>query len=272
MSKEKKNLLIVISSIFNFVMILILTFFYVKLQKKTNDLKKNIDKIPKEWPTEKPTENENTPDKNKVYEKKQQILGELEQDLNKQEVFFSEFFSNQDKIEIREKLKDIKEIIPTLRQIFEETEQDKKTKDTFERSKQNFEDIRRDTLSTNEKTNCEQLIGFMKTFLQMCKTRDENISAKENKIVSNVQVDQKIEILRKYLNSYAFLLDIYLYKFKQITNLIESLSSRIEKEKLIELQKELKNKYTKFLLQLITKTSRSGTIIKEELEEARKRT
>lgn len=268
MSKEKKNLLIVISSIFNFVMILILTFFYVKLQKKTNDLKKNIDKIPKECPTE----NENISIENEVYEKKQQILDKLKKDLDKQEDFFSEFFSDQDKTEIQTKLEEIKGIIPNLKQIFEEKEQDKKTKDTFEKSKTYFEDIFSGALGASERTNFLQLVTYIKTFLEMCEIRDENISAKENKIVSNVHVDPKIKILRQYLNSYAFLLDIYLNKFKQITDLIESLSSRIEKETLIELQKELKNKYTKFLLELITKASRSGTIIKKELEEARKRT
>ncbi|WP_284928530.1 hypothetical protein [Candidatus Phytoplasma sp. AldY-WA1] len=267
MSKEKKNLLIVISSIFNFVMILILTFFYVKLQKKTNDLKKNIDKIPKEWPTE----NENISIENEVYEKKQQILDNLEKDLKKQEEFFAEFDSDQDKTEIQKKLKEIKEKIPTLKKIFEQNEQDKKTKDTFEKSKECFKDIVSGALGANEKKNCEELVTYMKIFLKTCEIRDENISAKENKIVSDVQVDPKIKILRTYLNGYAFLLDIYLNKFKQITDLIESLSSRLEKEKLIELQNILNKEYTKFLLDSITKTSRSGTIIKKTLDEARQR-
>jgi len=268
MSKEKKNLLIVIGSIFNFVMILILTFFYVKLQKKTNDLKKNIDKIPKEWPTE----NENISIENEVYEKKQQILDKLEQDLKKQEEFFAEFDSDQDKTEIQKKLKEIKEKIPTLKKIFEQNEQDKKTKDTFEKSKKCFEDIVSGALGENEKKNCQELVTYMKTFLKTCEIRDENISVKENKTVSNIkEVDKKIKILRTYLNGYAFLLDIYLNKFKQITDLIESLSSRLEKEKLIELQKILNKDYTKFLLESITKTSRSGTIIKTTLDEARQR-
>jgi biopolymer transport protein ExbB/TolQ len=268
MSKEKKNLLIVISSIFNFVMILILTFFYVKLQKKTNDLKKNIDKIPKEWPTE----NENISIENEVYEKKQQILEKLEQDLNKQEEFFAEFFLDQDKTEIQKKLEDIKERIPTLKKIFKQNEQDKKTKDTFEKSKTYFEDIFSGALSASDKNNFKQLVNYIRTFLKMCEIRDENISAKENKIVSNIQVDETIRILRKYLNGYAFLLDIYLNKFKQIKDLSESLSSRIEKEKLIELQKILNEEYIKFLLELITKTSRSGKIITKTLEEVGKRT
>uniref|UniRef100_UPI00254E5EEE hypothetical protein n=1 Tax=Candidatus Phytoplasma sp. AldY-WA1 TaxID=2852100 RepID=UPI00254E5EEE len=219
------------------------------------------------------TENENISDENEVYEKKQQILDKLEKDLKKQEEFFAEFCSDQDKTEIQKKLKEIKEKIPTLKKIFEQNEQDKKTKYTFEKSKKCFEDIFSGALGANEKQNCEELVTYIKTFLKMCEIRDENISVKENKTVSNIEeVDKKIETLRKYLNGYAFLLDIYLNKFKQIKDLIESLSSRIEKDKLIELQDILKKEYTKFLLELITKTSRSGTIIKETLEDARKRT
>ncbi|WAN63424.1 hypothetical protein RS022_05600 [Candidatus Phytoplasma rubi] len=265
MSNEKKFLLIIISSIFNFLMILILTFFYFQLQKKSNNLKKNFDDLQKnmEEISDKFTANEY-----EIHEKKEQILEKLQKEIKQQEDFFKTF---EDENDIKKQLEDIIGIIEDVKKTFKTNKQDKKTEDTFKKYRNDFNNISESGVDYNKRTDLKQLVNYMNKFLQMCEERDVRISTLENKAVTDSNsisdLEEKLGILRKYLNGYAFLLDLHLDKVQQITNLIDSLSSKIEKDKLIKLKEIIINKYENFLLKSIQNTAAEApSFIKELLK------
>lgn len=102
----------------------------------------------------------------------------------------------------------------------------------------------------------------MEKFLEMCKERDVKISTLAHETVTSPEsiktVEGDLDTLRKYLNGYAFLLDIHLDKVQQITNLIDSLSSKIEKNKLRELKDIIQKQHEDFLLKSIQNTVSNG--------------
>ncbi|AYJ01397.1 hypothetical protein CWO85_02695 [Candidatus Phytoplasma ziziphi] len=259
MSKEKKFLFIVISSIFNFIVILILIFVYFKLQTKSNDLQKSIENIK--------LEKLNTPSEHEVNEDKEGILEKFEQEFKEQKFFLNDIGYPSSNLK---ELNNIEDKIKELQSTFKTNKQDKKSKDTFEKYKKYFTDESNSVSDRNEKANFDALAEYMSKYLKICETRDKYILDLEegNKTRFNKSDlryrEDKVLKLRQYLNGYAFLLELTLDGVKQIERLIKSSFSEIEKNHLTELKYIISKDYTKFLLNLI-RQERSEVLIKELL-------